>query len=956
MRTWGYQIILLAALLLWIPFGSAQAFKQRIVDITRPSGNIILLKKDASNRLLIGSDRELMAYDGRISNRLWTAGSNERITAVHPAVSENIIVIITDKRIVRIPSIYTTVDSITTITELAAIGSSHLFDDELIYQDDGVICLFNTSSSKKVTLPSIPSRIKAFYRESNSYYLFGDQLYQWTKGDSAYTTLSVEFPPGNNRIYNNNSGVFIISETGQLWMWNAAEKKTKYLQKLRNNTGFSKGQVFHEMLYLISSSGIDLYSGGRDDGELVSRDQLCFTDVKTMYMEDVRHVWISDGRELCLLIDDYPVLVNASSGLSDERIQAAMAWKDEIWLGNRSGLYRYQNGLLKTERSDFETDFVSALHTSSTDEAWAGMTNQGLVFIEAQGQLNFIDSSDFPPRQIASINSNRDSTILIGTVDAGLWQGRIDTSGSWRFERRFSNSLDAILDVVALDNGDLVLAEANTLYYFDSGRGQLQELYRTQAHTLNDIDLWNGWVYAAAGSNLIRVPLQPLGEVAEVFDADEFMLSSVTAVHASSNQLFIAGGAKTTAVPVAYFNRSSSIDSFVYYDFAISKNCLLSVDGNNIAGTNKGLVSLEINNAAQLHGQLVFENVWVNDASIDWMIDSLFSHDHQRWRFDLRSVHPEYTGQIIYKWTLKSASIISSDETDQRTVYFSALTPGNYVFSVQGFGDGLVTNRLDYTFTINPSVWSANWFSWMSLLIGLVLGSLLIYVISKSNRKRNKKRRAVLAWENERLELQQKALQLQMNPHFIFNALNSIQGFIGKDEAQARRYTAKLGKLMRQTLLHARATWINLDDEIEYLKHYLDLERLNYNFEFDVDKRAIADDVYIPSMIIQPIVENAVRHGMANRNDKNGKIKVTFKYQGRKIKCSIQDNGPGVEASTNKEKHIGLSTKIINERMEIFRSEGLNVDPVQLVESSPEGDFTTCVLVGLPYKEDDNDE
>ena len=146
----------------------------------------------------------------------------------------------------------------------------------------------------------------------------------------------------------------------------------------------------------------------------------------------------------------------------------------------------------------------------------------------------------------------------------------------------------------------------------------------------------------------------------------------------------------------------------------------------------------------------------------------------------------------------------------------------------------------------------------------------------KAKAKQDRER---LEMEKHLLELEQKALQLQMNPHFIFNALNTIQSQISEKDHQTARYQlAKFSKLMRAILENSRTSKISLETEIDTLKSYLVLEQFSRGQTFDFDIQIDLEDedyeIFIPSMLIQPFVENAIIHGVAHLKEKKGKIGI----------------------------------------------------------------------------------
>ena len=171
-----------------------------------------------------------------------------------------------------------------------------------------------------------------------------------------------------------------------------------------------------------------------------------------------------------------------------------------------------------------------------------------------------------------------------------------------------------------------------------------------------------------------------------------------------------------------------------------------------------------------------------------------------------------------------------------------------------------------------------------------------------------------------------------MNPHFIHNALNSIQHFINTNEKEtAGKYLAQFANLMRNSLYYSDQESISLEEEIEFLKEYLDInKKLRYSdemsFKIEVDDELEEDLICLPSMIVQPYVENALEHGIRTRSD--GEVSIRFSdHDDETIKCVIEDNGIGREMAMliqqrggYHEKHRSMGTAITQKRLEVLKS------------------------------------
>lgn len=195
----------------------------------------------------------------------------------------------------------------------------------------------------------------------------------------------------------------------------------------------------------------------------------------------------------------------------------------------------------------------------------------------------------------------------------------------------------------------------------------------------------------------------------------------------------------------------------------------------------------------------------------------------------------------------------------------------------------------------------------------------------------NDKKQADLQQRATELEMQ--ALRTQMNPHFIFNCLSSINRFILKSETEtASDYLTRFSRLIRMVLINSQRPLITLEDELEMLRIYLDLERMRFREGFDYHisfKNTIdAGDVLIPPLILQPFCENAIWHGLMQKEGA-GKLEISLNMNDNALHCSITDNGIGRKKaeeikSKNVEKDKSLGLKITSDRLDLFnRNEGM---------------------------------
>ncbi len=243
---------------------------------------------------------------------------------------------------------------------------------------------------------------------------------------------------------------------------------------------------------------------------------------------------------------------------------------------------------------------------------------------------------------------------------------------------------------------------------------------------------------------------------------------------------------------------------------------------------------------------------------------------------------------------------------------------------------------------------------WMFLFFTAVLLMALGFLWYNRNQVKTR-----LTLQKELAEYEQKALHLQMNPHFVFNCLGSISGFIVNNSTQeAITYLAKFSKLMRLTLEYSKESLIPVDKEIESLKNYLELEQLRYNHKFDFSlakDNTIEDDMAIPPLLVQPLVENAIIHGIVPATY-SGQIHIEFKATEKSLFCIITDNGIGVQAARQRKEnsvtvHKSMAIDIIRKRLGKIQSTTGKVTHLTLAEVKQSGKIAgTKVTLELPIQ------
>ena len=377
-----------------------------------------------------------------------------------------------------------------------------------------------------------------------------------------------------------------------------------------------------------------------------------------------------------------------------------------------------------------------------------------------------------------------------------------------------------------------------------------------------------------------------------------------------------------------------------------------------IATNNQGIYKLNSEVSIQKKPVITFQNIEVVYKSLDSININKYNKTLQlkpaknHISFTYKTVNINKPKNVLYRYKLNSEF---SNWTTKNTVDLPYLNPGSYTFSVQSKIDKETSNPVQFHFFIDTPLHQKSWFKWgiIALTILFLIGIIFFY-IRKIKTKNNAKVKK-LQLENHLLSLEQKALQLQMNPHFIFNVLNGIKALGNSGNSIELNTTiSKFATLLRGVLNNSRQEEISLAEEISVLKNYIELEQqMNSNtFEYQIttDLNLDSEEILIPPMLIQPFVENSIKHAFKTKTA--GKITLNFSTKKQFLQCTIIDNGIGIHQSKkqkNSSPHNSVAIKITEERIRALSKKSFfSIDEIT-EKKTPTG---TKVSFRIPLKTD----
>ena len=352
-------------------------------------------------------------------------------------------------------------------------------------------------------------------------------------------------------------------------------------------------------------------------------------------------------------------------------------------------------------------------------------------------------------------------------------------------------------------------------------------------------------------------------------------------------------------------------------------NDLFLMDDILWVGTDFGLVLFEnrFEDKILLPPSIKLNAIIVNNVEVPVQDSIYLQSDENNLRFMFEGISLKGPENINFRFML-SGHDDQILHTKNNFVNYSNLRPGEYLFHINaGNNNGNWNNSPHTTYIFIDRPFQATiWFYIILTGGGIILITFAVLIVFRQQRRRNKLR-------EELLEMQQRLLRTQMNPHFIFNSLLSIQNFIYKNEpGQAGKYLSRFAKLIRLILRSSRKEVITLEEEIEFLNYYLALQKLRFkkrfDYRFDIDEKIRQEQVYIPPMLAQPFIENAIEHGLKDISHE-GIIQIRFFMEINYLVFEVEDNGVGIyrserEKSLTDSNHESLGQQITYDRLRLL--------------------------------------
>lgn len=389
-----------------------------------------------------------------------------------------------------------------------------------------------------------------------------------------------------------------------------------------------------------------------------------------------------------------------------------------------------------------------------------------------------------------------------------------------------------------------------------------------------------------------------------------------------------------------FINKDENLPQTTYTDA-----CVDAYNSKLLVSTYKGIISLDlakILKSEKLNSPINVNQIKVNGVVVSNSNQINLNHNENTIEIQFGSNNIYSSKKNYYKYKIVGLTDKWSDLSIENSLKLFNLKSGKYLFIVEGknIGTNETFEPLTFTITVLPPFWETWWF--LGLLATFFIIVLIIYIRIKITQIKNKAK-----LDKRIAETKLQALQSQMNPHFVFNAMNSIQNFVIDNQTdEALKYIGEFSKLIRQTLEFSSKQSVLLSDEIAYLERYIALENLRRNkkveFVISTHLNDVTHTIEIPPLLIQPIVENVFIHAFDTQSI-DPKIKIEFESKNDVIICSIIDNGKGFIKDSDSKQSKGI--KLVDERIRLLT--GADEKMIQILPNPTGG---TIIIMNISLR------
>ena len=698
-------------------------------------------------------------------------------------------------------------------------------------------------------------------------------------------------------------------------------KQRFYTYGSRNNLSGGHFPDYNASGFLQTSEDGDVYVGYYFfDGGIVRLDSNLNFKKKYLYKErgDLSTI---KNQIWCLYRDDDGIIWAPNQNKSILKLDPR---KNEI--------FDYSNPLL--------TGQINTIKRDENADLWIGHWSKGLLKY-SQKRHNVESFATIPGpkstviKNVSCIHIDKEGIIWVGTFYQGLFafdKRKRRYIAAYEFEQANNHSIssNSIVSIIPYNDDTLVLATGAGIDIFDkrtktfsvisSKDGLPNNLVETIALDHHN-NLWAGFVGGFSKINIKTLAITNYGISDGILDG---VFNNAPFLELRNGK-FMVPGSKGFMV----FNPDSVATTDSPPDVTIT--------GFSVYGRNMNI-----------------------DSILQAGKEISLSYKENNLRFEFASLEYSTPNKIKYYYRMDGVDNDWVLADQEQAAIYHQLGSGNYILNIRCYNrDGIASKSITkLKIHIVPAVWNRWWFY---LLLFILAAGIIYYLFTWNYKRRKEKQLLSRNYERKIAEVEMNTLRAQMNPHFIFNSLNSINDFIlSNDPDNASGYLTKFSRLMRLILDNSRSEWVILENELKALRLYIELEAVRFDnafsYSIEISEEISKETVIIPPLIIQPYVENAIWHGLLHREKPGGRITIKIWKNVTELFIEICDNGIGRTASKNQQSktsilHKSHGMKITAERLSIVNNV-YNVNAkVEVTDLNDQNNSSgTRVLLTLNYE------
>jgi len=921
-----------------------------------PSNNCYFTLQDKKGYIWIGSDAGVSRFDGKVFENF----------SIDDGLPDNQIIRLNEDRSGKI--------------WFSALNG------QMSYFMDGKI--FNEHNDKSLKLLKINGIITSFFEDQKGNIWLGTNKNLLVKWDGRSITKYISADPSsqfiNTFVYEDNTGRIWASSNRCLHLFNGITFK-KVKQCIYPVSYKTAMNLPDKTMFFLDQDGLNFKNGNTHQLTLKLNSALLSDNPGYFYAENKKSVWLTNSSGVYHINSKgvqshYLGHIGASQVIKDN--------KENMWFTTTNGIYmlprKFNQIYIVDTTNGLSNNIVKSVISDKYHRLWLGMDNGKINILNKSGYA--ITAIDIPDKKkfnsIKQLGTDSSGKMLFFSSDYGMgmlkninkpaiaisYLREVNNSGF--VLKSFSVNKNNTL-AVALSSGVVIINDPINQFSFNSfnyiegknffssrsyrvyydknknlwfsnanglselDKGILKRLYQQNillTKRINDIaQLPDGTVILATdGYGLLFLKDNKL--VKQITRADGLSNNICKKIFIHQDDVWVITNSSLNRV---FLDEKYAIESFEYTGGMLDNevNGLYIDSDTAYFATNHGLVffaNKRFNRAKEIPKVLI-SSVLNNKKPLGLNSPALDLAPGDNNITFYYSAIDFLNSNILYRYRLKEED--SWTETKNRRIEFSSLEPGKYKFELCAkTSNSQWSKPVNVSFTLHEHFWQSAYF----LLFILLMASFSFYkiaVIVTRQQKDKEKQRLLL--KNKILMLEQQALQAMMNPHFVFNVMNSIQHYINtKDTSSANKILTGFARLIRKNLDICTKSFISIEEEIEYLSLYLSLEKKRFGEKFNY-KITIAEDIdqdetMIPSMILQPYIENAIWHGLMPKEE-GGRIEIVIgRIESGELLIQIIDDGIGIEnALRNKnDKHESKGMSLTQERINLINQ--IEAYPIQI--------------------------